>query len=173
MSAISPAGRVPGHPWMGDGGDEGTRRVLFVSSSGGHLSQLLQLRSWWANHERQWVTFDLPDARSKLEGEVLIPAHHPTTRNIRNLLRNLPLALGVVRRFRPDVIVSNGAGVAVPFFLIARLLRVPTVYLEVYDRIDSRTMSGRLCAPLASLFLVQWPEQQALYPGSVLVGPLY
>lgn len=159
------------------GGDDGQadagRRVLFVSSSGGHLSQLLQLRSWWTHHERQWVTFDLPDARSKLEGEILIPAHHPTTRNIRNLLRNVPLAHKVVRDFRPDVIVSNGAGVAVPFFLVARLFGIPTVYLEVYDRIDSRTMTGRLCAPLASLFLVQWPEQQALYPSSVLVGPLY
>lgn len=169
MSEHSKAGRARGH----HGGDGVARRVLFVSSSGGHLSQLLQLRSWWANHERCWVTFDLPDARSKLEGEVLIPAHHPTTRNVRNLLRNLPLAVRVVRRFRPDVIVSNGAGVAVPFFVVARLLRIPAVYLEVYDRIDSRTLSGRLCAPLASLFLVQWPEQQALYPGSVLVGPLY
>lgn len=154
------------------GGDE-ARRVLFVSSSGGHLSQLLQLRSWWTHHERQWVTFDLPDARSKLEGEVLIPAHHPTTRNVKNLLRNIPLAVSVLRRFKPDVIISNGAGVAVPFFLVGRLLRIPTVYLEVYDRIDSRTLSGKLCTPLTSLFLVQWPEQQALYPDSVLVGPLY
>ena len=150
-----------------------TRRVLFVSSSGGHLSQLLQLRPWWTYHERQWVTFDLPDARSKLQGEILIPAHHPTTRNVKNLLRNLPLAVSVIRRFRPDVIVSNGAGVALPFFVIGRLFRVPTVYLEVYDRIDSRTLSGKLCAPLASRFLVQWPEQQVLYPGSALVGPLY
>ena len=153
--------------------DETARRVLFVSSSGGHLSQLLQLRPWWTYHERQWVTFDLPDARSKLQGEILIPAHHPTTRNVKNLLRNLPLALSVIRRFRPDVIISNGAGVAVPFFLVGRLLRVPTVYLEVYDRIDSRTLSGKLCAPLATRFLVQWPEQQALYEGSALVGPLY
>ncbi len=156
-----------------DAESETGRRVLFVSSSGGHLSQLLQLRSWWTHHERQWVTFDLPDARSKLEGEILIPAHHPTTRNLRNMARNLPLARKVVRDFRPDVIVSNGAGVAVPFFIVARLFGIPTVYLEVYDRIDSRTMTGRLCEPLASLFLVQWPEQQALYPNSVLVGPLY
>ncbi len=149
------------------------RRVLFVSSSGGHLSQLLQLRDWWSHHDRQWVTFDLPDARSKLDGETLIPAHHPTTRNIKNLLRNVPLAIRVLRRFRPDVVISNGAGVALPFFVVARMMGTPTVYLEVYDRIDSRTMTGRLCAPFASLFLVQWPEQQTLYPGSVLVGPLY
>lgn len=150
-----------------------TPRVLFVSSSGGHLAQLLQLRPWWGDHERRWVTFDLPDARSKLEGEVLIPAHFPTTRNVINLARNTPLARRVLKDFRPDVVVSNGAGVALPFFAVARLMGIPTVYLEVYDRVDSRTLTGRLVRPFTSRFCVQWPEQQGLYPGSVLTGPLY
>ncbi len=148
-------------------------KVLFVCSSGGHLSQLLQLRPWWEQHDRRWVTFDLPDARSKLTGEVLVPAHHPTTRNLRNLARNVPLARRVLREYRPDVVVSDGAGVAVPFFVLARAQRIPTVYLEVYDRIDSRTLTGRLCRPFTTRFLVQWPEQQVLYRGSELIGPLY
>jgi UDP-N-acetylglucosamine:LPS N-acetylglucosamine transferase len=155
----------------GEGPDP--RRLLFVSSSGGHLAQLLQLRPWWAQHERQWVTFDLPDARSKLEGETLIPARYPTTRNVRNLIRNTPLAFKVFRRFRPDVVISNGAGVALPFFAVARSMGIPTVYLEVYDRVDSRTLTGRLVQPLTTRFCVQWPQQQSLYPGSVLTGPLY
>lgn len=149
------------------------QRVLFVSSSGGHLSQLLQLRPWWAHHERRWVTFDLPDAQSKLKGEHLIPAYYPTTRNIPNTLRNMLLAHKVLADWRPDVVISNGAGVAVPFFVAARIRKIPTVYLEVYDRIDSRTMTGRLVRPFTSRFCVQWPEQQALNPGSELVGPLY
>ncbi|MGF1600287.1 MAG: UDP-N-acetylglucosamine--LPS N-acetylglucosamine transferase [Acidimicrobiales bacterium] len=148
-------------------------RVLFVSSSGGHLSQLLQLEPWWRHHDRRWVTFDLPDARSKLEGEVLIPAHFPTTRNLVNLVRNLPLAWRVVTGYRPDVVISNGAGLALPFFLVARLTGVSTVYFEVYDRIDSRSLTGRLCRPLADRFCVQWPEQERLYQGSTLVGPIY
>lgn len=149
------------------------QHVMLVCSSGGHLAQLLRLEPWWANHQRTWVTFDLPDARSKLSGETLVPAHHPTTRNVVNLVRNSVLAARLLARCRPDVIVSNGAGVAVPFFVLARLLRIPTVYLEVYDRVDSRTLTGRLCRPLSTLFLVQWPEQQRLYEGSTLVGPLY
>ena len=149
------------------------RRILFVSSAGGHLAQLLQLRPWWENHDRQWVSFDLPDARSKLRGETMLPAYYPTTRNLFNLARNTPLAWKVLRRFRPDVVISNGAGVALPFFAVARVLGIPTVYLEVYDRIDSRTVTGRLCRPLSSMFCVQWPEQQDLYVGSNLTGPLY
>lgn len=150
-----------------------TKRLLFVCSSGGHLSQLLQLRSGWEQHNRRWVTFDLPDARSKLQGEVIVPAHHPTTRNLVNLVRNFALAVRVMREYRPDVVISNGAGVAVPFFVLARLTRVATVYVEVYDRIDSRTLTGRLVRPLTSRFLVQWPEQQALYKESELIGSIY
>ena len=146
------------------------RRLLFVSSSGGHLAQL---RPWWERHDRQWVTFDLPDARSRLAGETLIPARYPTTRNLVNLVRNTPLAYRVFRQFRPDVVISNGAGVALPFFAVARAMRIPTVYLEVYDRVDSRTMTGRLVRPLTTRFCVQWPQQQSLYPGRVLTGPLY
>lgn len=133
----------------------------------------MRLRPWWESHERKWVTFDLPDARSQLEGEDFIPAYFPTTRNLVNLARNTPLAWRVLSEFKPDVVVSNGAGVAVPFFVVAKVLGVPTVYVEVYDRVDSRTVTGRLCRPLASEFLVQWPEQAQLYDGSTLIGPLY
>lgn len=147
--------------------------MLLVCSSGGHLSQLLQLRPWWANHERRWVTFDLADARSKLIGEELVPAHYPTTRNAGNLIRNFLLARRELARWRPDVIISNGAAVAVPFFVLGRLRGIPTVYLEVYDRIDSRTLTGRLVRPFTTRFCVQWPEQQRLNRDSVLVGPLY
>jgi UDP-N-acetylglucosamine:LPS N-acetylglucosamine transferase len=145
---------------------------MLVGSAGGHLAQLMRLRPWWQDHDRTWVTFDKPDARSLLAGESVIWAHHPTTRNIPNLVRNFVLAVRHVRRVRPDLVVSTGAAVAVPFFVVARLLRIPVVYVEVFDRIDSPTLSGRLCRPIATRFCVQWPEQQAHYPGSIVIGPL-
>lgn len=146
--------------------------ILLVGSSGGHLAQLVRLQPWWQDLTRTWVTFDKADARSLLAEEAVIWAHHPTTRNIPNLLRNTVLAIRHVRRLRPDLVVSTGAAVAVPFFLVARLLGIATVYVEVFDRVDSPTLSGRLCRPIATRFCVQWPEQQPLYPGSVVIGPL-
>ena len=146
--------------------------ALLVGSAGGHLAQLVRLSPWWEDGTRTWVTFDKPDARSILEDETVIWAYHPTTRNIPNLLRNTVLAIRHVRRLRPDIVISTGAAVAVPFFVVARLLRIPTVYVEVFDRIDSPTLTGRLCRPIATRFCVQWPEQQAHYPGSIVIGPL-
>jgi len=46
------------------------------------------------------------------------------------------------------------------------------VYVEVFDRIDSPTLTGRLCRPISTRFCVQWPEQVPHYPGSIVIGPL-
>jgi UDP-N-acetylglucosamine:LPS N-acetylglucosamine transferase len=146
--------------------------VLLVCSSGGHLAQLYNLKPWWERFDRTWVTFDTWDATSLLERERVIFAFHPTTRNIVNLFRNLGLAWRTVGRFRPAIVVSTGAGVAVPFFLVAKLRGAKTVYVEVFDRIDSATLTGRLCYPISDVFALQWPEQREIYRKGVVVGPL-
>jgi UDP-N-acetylglucosamine:LPS N-acetylglucosamine transferase len=132
----------------------------------------MTVQPWWEDLERLWVTFDTPDALSLLERERTVWCYRPTTRHLGNLIRNTWLAWKTLRAFRPDVVVSTGAAVAFPFFVLAKLMRIPTVYIEVYDRISTRTLTGRLCRPFSDLFLVQWPEQLPLYRDAVLIGPL-
>lgn len=148
-------------------------KLLLIASTGGHLAQLLELRSWWEQHDRHWVTFQKPDAVGALADESVTWAFHPTTRNLINAGRNLLLAMSVLRRERPDILLSTGAGVAVPFFVVARVLRIRTAYLEVYDRVELATLSGRLCYALSDAFLLQWPKQQRQYPEGLLVGSVY
>lgn len=148
-------------------------RILLVGSSGGHLAQLMALRSWWGEHERAWCTFSTPDAHGHLADELDVTwAHAPTTRNVLNLLRNHAVAWRLLRRFKPTVIVSTGAGVALPFFIIGKALHIRTVYLEVFDRIDSATLTGRLCLPFTDVMCVQWPEQAGLYDQAHVIGPV-
>ncbi|MEV1286813.1 UDP-N-acetylglucosamine--LPS N-acetylglucosamine transferase [Micromonospora sp. NPDC049679] len=146
--------------------------ILFVGSSGGHLAQLLALEPWYRRWQRCWVTFDTPDAASLLEGEDVTWAYHPTTRNIRNLFRNAFVALRIFRKRNIAAVVTTGAGVALPFVIIARLRGIPAVYIEVYDRIDTSTMTARLCRPFLSAMLVQWEEQRRVYPEATVVGTL-
>ncbi len=152
--------------------EDGPQQVLLVASSGGHLAQLMAMKPWWANRERSWATFRTDDVVSQLDGEQVDFVHHPTTRNVPNMLRNFGVAWRVLRRRRPDLIVSTGAGSAIPFFLFAKVLGINSVYVEVYDRISTRTVTGRVCRPLATRFFVQWDAQVELYPGSRVIGPL-
>jgi UDP-N-acetylglucosamine:LPS N-acetylglucosamine transferase len=145
-------------------------RLLLVSSTGGHLLQLVALREAWDGFERVWVTFDAADSRALLAGEQVVHAHGPTNRNVPNLLRNLVLAWRVVREVRPGAVVTTGAGVAVPFAWVGRLFGARVVYVESLTRIEGPSLTYRLIRPVVSRTYVQWPELRlrgALYRGTV------
>lgn len=143
---------------------------MLVASSGGHLAQLVALRSWWERTDRVWVSFDTADARDVLAGERVAWAHHPTNRHLPNLLRNARLARRVVAAERPDVVVSTGAGVALPFLAMGRAFGAVVVFLEVYDRIDVPSLTGRLVAPWVDAVALQWDAQRQAYPDGFVVG---
>lgn len=146
--------------------------MLLACSAGGHLQQLATLRPWLSAHQRHWVTFDTHDALTLLRGEDITWAYHPTTRNILNLVRNFVRTFGLFRRFRPDLVISTGAGVAVPVFVWAKIFGARTVYIEVYDRIEDPTLTARIVRPITDLFLVQWEAQRRFHPRAILIGQL-
>ncbi len=145
-------------------------KLLLVASSGGHLQQLLWMRRWWEAHDRVFVTFDTPDARAHLAGERWRPAFAPTNRHLGNLARNLLLARRVLAEEAPDVVLSTGAGVGVPFLWEARRRGVVAVYVEAYDRVVRPSLSGRLVAPVVDLFVVQREAQLHFHPRAVWFG---
>jgi len=60
--------------------------------------------------------------------------------------------------------------VAVPFFYIGKILGCKLVYIEVFDRIDLPTLTGKLVYPITDLFLLQWEEQKRFYPKGIVIG---
>ena len=95
-------------------------KVCLVGSSGGHLTHLYMLKPF-GKIKTFWVTFDKEDARSLLNGEKVYPCYYPTNRNIKNLIRNTVVAWKVLHKEKPDLIISCGAAVAVPFFILENL----------------------------------------------------
>lgn len=152
---------------------DGAVDVLLVCSTGGHLAQMCALRDTWEPFSRAWVTFDKSDARSLLQDEHVVYAHGPTNRSLKNLVRNLVLAVRVLRRLRPRVVLSTGAGVAVPFAWAGRLLGMRVVYVESFTRIDGPSLSCRLIAPVADRVYAQWPELPHAYPRARYVGNVF
>lgn len=148
-------------------------KVGLVGSSGGHLTHLYLLKPFWKDRERFWVTFDKEDARSILENEIFYPCYYPTNRNLKNLIKNTILAFKILRKERPDIIVSSGAAVAVPFFYLGKIFGAKTVYIEVFDRIDAPTMTGKLVYPVTDRFIVQWEEMKKVYPKAINLGGIF
>lgn len=152
--------------------------VLLVCSSGGHLLQLLALREVWVSETRLWVTFDKGDSRTLLSDERVVHAFGPTNRSfvVRaavNTLRNAVLAWRIVGLMRPAVVLTTGAGVAVPFAWIGRLRGARIVYVESFTRIDGASLSCKLIAPVAERIYGQWPEFIEAVPRARYLGNVF
>ena len=148
-------------------------KVCLVGSSGGHLTHFYMLKPFWKNKERFWVTFDKEDARSILENEKMYPCYYPTNRSLKALLKNTKIAWKVLRKEKPDLIISSGAAVAVPFFYLGKLFGAKLIYIEVFDRIDKPTMTGKMVYPIVDKFIVQWEEQKKVYPKAINLGSIF
>ncbi len=148
-----------------------TGRVLLVASPGGHLLQMLALEPAWSDLDRSWVTLSSTDVEHLLAGEDVDYGHGPTPRNVGNFLRNLRFAWRILRERDPAVVVSTGAGLALPFFILGRLQRRRLVYVESITRVEKLALTGRLVYPLADAFFVQWASlaglRRARFHGSV------
>jgi UDP-N-acetylglucosamine:LPS N-acetylglucosamine transferase len=144
--------------------------LLLVCSAGGHLLQLLALKDAWEGLSRVWVCDDASDSRSLLDSEWVVYAHGPPNRSPRNVVRNVLLALRLVARERPRVVVTTGAGTAVPFAWAARLAGARVVYVESLSRIERPSLACRLIAPIADRVYVQWPELAQAMPRARYVG---
>ena len=148
-------------------------KIALVGSSGGHLTHLYLLKKFWENEDRFWVTFDKTDAKSILKEERFYPCYYPTNRNVKNTIKNTILAFKILRKEKPDLIISSGAAVAVPFFWIGKLFGAKTVYIEIFDRIDKPTLTGKLVYPVTDKFIVQWEELKKVYPKAINLGGIF
>ncbi|MEE3719301.1 sugar transferase [Tumidithrix elongata RA019] len=134
--------------------DEG--KLMLVCSSGGNYRYMQSLKAFWENYsDRTWVTFRNGINEREIEDSQRYWAHSPTNRNIPNLIRNLFLAFNVVRHQKPELIVSTGAGVAVPFLLIAKLFcRSKVIFIESKTRIRDVSLSAQILIKLRVLDLL-------------------
>jgi UDP-N-acetylglucosamine:LPS N-acetylglucosamine transferase len=146
----------------------GGTRVLLVSGSGGVLLDMLALRPWWQRHDASWVAAPASDTAVALHGLTVTWQPEPT-----GWLQAVPAtwyAWRTLGRIRPDLVVSAGRRLAVPYFAAARLRGVPTIWVETLTQTGPPTGGARLCARLARTVLVQRPARAR---AGVLVGELY
>ena len=146
-------------------------KILLISSTGGHFQALQRLEAFWGKHECCWVTFKTPSTEIVLEksGERVYWAYSPTNRNLPNLIRNLGLAWYVINKESPDLVLSTGAGVAVPFLILAKLKGIKTAFIESFTRVKELSLSARLVLPFLDALYVQWEQLQVKYPQAKLI----
>ncbi|MCH7730073.1 UDP-N-acetylglucosamine--LPS N-acetylglucosamine transferase [Patescibacteria group bacterium] len=146
------------------------RKIGIITSKGGHLFQMYRLKKWWSKYDRFWVTFPGADTNSFLRGEHVYFTFYPESRNAINAIRNTFLAISILKKEKPDILISFGAGIAPPFFYIGKLMGIKLIFIEPYDFVKSPCLSGRMVSPIVDKMLVQHKMQLSFYKGSEYWG---
>jgi beta-1,4-N-acetylglucosaminyltransferase len=148
-------------------------KIGLICSHGGHLTETLQIMEALEGHQIFFATYH--SARDEAIRQ-LWPAYF--TDNIGTSVRRMLWAgwwaLEVLRRERPDAILSLGAEIAIPFFYWCKILGIKTLFIESWCRVENLSKTGRLVYPVADQFWVQWPQMlatcgpKARYYGAVI-----
>lgn len=150
-------------------------KVCFISSAGGHLEQIKQLKDVAARYEHYYVIPKNASTRKFAERKYLIGSFSRKER----LKFPFKFAWTAFQQFliflkeRPDVVITTGAGVVFPTCMYAHWTRRKIVYIESFARIHSLNMTGKKLYPYANLFVVQWKELLDIVPKAVYGGWIY
>jgi UDP-N-acetylglucosamine:LPS N-acetylglucosamine transferase len=153
------------------------KKVMFISSVGGHLTQLLELKRIFNDYEYVLVTEKTDvtkDMKSKYNMEYLVYGSREYLfsyifKFTFNILKSFYLFL----KYRPNVIVTTGAHTAVPMCYIGKLFGKKVIFIESYAKRTSPTLSGRLVYKVATIFIVQWESMLEFYPKAKYFGGIY
>jgi UDP-N-acetylglucosamine:LPS N-acetylglucosamine transferase len=148
-------------------------KICAAASAGGHLVQLLRLAESWGGCETFFVSTS-EIVRSKLAsmGTVYILEECNRKHPIR-LFRVLLETFWIVKRERPDVVISTGAAPALLICLWGKIWGAKIIWVDSMANVRRLSLSGRLVRPWADLFLTQWEflkneRKRIEFAGSVL-----
>jgi UDP-N-acetylglucosamine:LPS N-acetylglucosamine transferase len=142
------------------------KKVLAISSGGGHWIELMRLRPAFEGHDVVYVTVS-EAYRAHVPGAGFRVIDDVTRWDRAGLARCAAQVLRVLAAERPDVVVSTGALPGFFGVVLAKLLGCRTIWVDSIANVEELSMSGSKVGPFADLWLTQWRELER--PG----GPHY
>lgn len=155
------------------------RKVMFISSTGGHLSELLQLKSMFEMTDYYLVTEKTKSdmfLKEKYPGKVSYLAYGTKQHLFKYLFIfafNWIKSLFIFLKVKPEFVITTGTHTAVPMCYIAHFFKKKVIYIETFANSKTPTQAGKMIYPIADLFIVQWEDMLKCYPNAVLGGWIF
>src|SRR5438132_3310580 len=132
-------------------------KVCLVSTVGGHLAQLEAIAPAADGHDCYLVTVPSPHATYALPG-IRRYFVRQVLRNPVNFLFNFVQSVWILLKERPQVIITTGAGDALPTVFLGAALGSMVVFIESLARVRAPSLFGRIVHRWCDTILIQWPE---------------
>ena len=155
------------------------KKVLFISSTGGHLNELMQLSPLFEKYDYKIITEKdkSNETLKKLYGEKLYFLPYGTRSKILTyIFKYIYLCIKTIYlylKIRPKYIVTTGTHTAGPMCYLGKIFGSKIIYIETFANRSKKTATGRLIYPIADLFIVQWEEMLKIYPKAIYGGSIY
>lgn len=155
------------------------KKVLFISSTGGHLTELLQLKPLFSKYDYHIITEKdktNKDLKNKYKERISYLPYGTRSHFFKYIFIYLFLILKTIYlyfKIRPKVIITTGTHTAGPMCYLGKIFGSKIIYIETFANINKKTATGKLIYPIADLFIVQWEEMLNLYPKAVYGGSIY
>ncbi len=155
------------------------KKVLFISSTGGHLSEMMMLKDLFSKYDYHIITEKTKSnmkLKDKYKGKVNYLIYgtkdHMLTYPFK-LLANCFKSLYYYIKIRPDFIVTTGAHTAGPMCCLGKIFGSKIIYIETFANMKSKTATGKLVYKFADMFVVQWKSMLKIYPKATYGGWIY
>ena len=155
------------------------KKVLFISSTGGHLSEMMMLNPLFKKYDYHIITEKTKSTiglKEKYKGKINYMIYgtkdHPVSYPFK-FLANCFKSVYYYIKLRPDFIVTTGVHTAGPMCLLGKMFGSKVIYIETFANMKSKTITGKLLYPKADLFIVQWKSMLELYPNATYGGWIY
>lgn len=152
------------------------KKVLFVSSTGGHLTELLRLEPLFNEYDYLLVTENTDTTKCMKEKYnieyLMYGSRFYPFKYIFVVIYNIFKSLKILFKFRPDTIVSTGAHTGGIMCFIGKLFRAKIIYIETLAKIDSLSITGKNVYKIADKFYVQWKTLADKYKKAEYIGRL-
>lgn len=137
------------------------------------LLDLMALRPWWDRHDVHWVSIAAPDTRELLNGQRVVWVGELSPGRPLEVVHGIRGARALLADLDIGLVISAGSGVAVPYFIAARLAGIPAWWVETLNVIERPGLAARFCARLAQCVVVQHSHLLARHRRAINVGELY
>ena len=153
------------------------KKVLFISSTGGHFNELMQLKPMFEKYDYHIITDKTnKDLVQQYEKKIYFLPYGTRSKIFSYIIKYFYLCMKTVFlyfKLRPKYIVTTGTHTAGPMCYLGKLFGSKIIYIETFANSNTKTVTGRLIYPIADLFIVQWKEMLKLYPKAVYGGSIY
>lgn len=157
------------------------KKIMFISSTGGHFSELMQLKKIINDNDYYIITEKTKSnvsLKKKHPGRVSFLIHgskdHMLTYPFKFIFNSIK-SLFLYFKIHPDYIVTTGAHVAGIMCIFGKLFGSRVIYIETFANMKSKTLTGSLVYKLHAYhyFIVQWESMLEFYPKAIYGGWIY